>query len=220
MQIPASFRIDTVLFDFDGVVADTEPSYDLFWNSKAEKFNLGFENFAAMIKGETLRNIIGEYFKCASDSEKAAIAKDLDAFEQEMPYKEIPGSANFIRILKERGFKLGLVTSSSMHKMKYALAKLGLENCFDAIVTGDSIKEGKPNPQCYITAAQMLKSDPSNCAVFEDSINGMRAALGAKMRLFALSTTLPMEKIKMYSNTIFENFSNSQKILEALGDKG
>lgn len=212
--------IDTVLFDFDGVVADTEPSYDLFWNSKAEKFNLGFENFAAMIKGETLRNIIGEYFKCASDSEKAAIAKDLDAFEQEMPYKEIPGSENFIRILKERGFKLGLVTSSSMHKMKYALAKLGLENCFDAIVTGDSIKEGKPNPQCYITAAQMLKSDPSNCAVFEDSINGMRAALGAKMRLFALSTTLPMEKIKMYSNTIFENFSNSQKILEALGDKG
>lgn len=212
--------IDTVLFDFDGVVADTEPSYDLFWNSKAEKFNLGFENFAAMIKGETLRNIIGEYFKCASDSEKAAIAKDLDAFEQEMPYKEIPGSANFIRILKERGFKLGLVTSSSMHKMKYALAKLGLENCFDAIVTGDSIKEGKPNPQCYITAAQMLNSDPSNCAVFEDSINGMRAALGAKMRLFALSTTLPMEKIKMYSNTIFENFSNSQKILEALGDKG
>lgn len=186
--------IDTVLFDFDGVVADTEPSYDLFWNSKAEKFNLGFENFAAMIKGETLRNIIGEYFKCASDSEKAAIAKDLDAFEQEMPYKEIPGSANFIRILKERGFKLGLVTSSSMHKMKYALAKLGLENCFDAIVTGDSIKEGKPNPQCYITAAQMLKSDPSNCAVFEDSINGMRAALGAKMRLFALSTTLPREK--------------------------
>lgn len=212
--------IDTVLFDFDGVVADTEPSYDLFWNSKAEKFNLGFENFAAMIKGETLRNILGEYFKCASDSEKAAIAKDLDAFEQEMPYKEIPGSANFIKILKERGFKLGLVTSSSMHKMKYALAKLGLENCFDAIVTGDSIKEGKPNPQCYITAAQMLKSDPSNCAVFEDSINGMRAALGAKMRLFALSTTLPMEKIKMYSNTIFENFSNSQKILEALGDKG
>ena len=212
--------IDTVLFDFDGVVADTEPSYDLFWNSKAEKFNLGFENFAAMIKGETLRNIIGEYFKCASDSEKAAIAKDLDAFEQEMPYKEIPGSANFIRILKERGFKLGLVTSSSMHKMKYALAKLGLENCFDAIVTGDSIKEGKPNPQCYITAAQMLKSDPSNCAVFEDSINGMRAALGAKMRLFGLSTTLPMEKIKMYSNTIFENFSNSQKILEALGEKG
>lgn len=212
--------IDTVLFDFDGVVADTEPSYDLFWNSKAEKFNLGFENFAAMIKGETLRNIIGEYFKCASDSEKAAIAKDLDAFEQEMPYKEIPGSANFIKILKERGFKLGLVTSSSMHKMKYALAKLGLENCFDAIVTGDSIKEGKPNPQCYITAAQMLKSDPSNCAVFEDSINGMRAALGAKMRLFALSTTLPREKIKMYSNTIFENFSNSQKILEALGDKG
>lgn len=212
--------IDTVLFDFDGVVADTEPSYDLFWNSKAEKFNLGFENFAAMIKGEILRNIIGEYFKCASDSEKAAIAKDLDAFEQEMPYKEIPGSANFIRILKERGFKLGLVTSSSMHKMKYALAKLGLENCFDAIVTGDSIKEGKPNPQCYITAAQMLKSDPSNCAVFEDSINGMRAALGAKMRLFALSTTLPMEKIKMYSNTIFENFSNSQKILEALGEKG
>ncbi len=212
--------IDTVLFDFDGVVADTEPSYDLFWNSKAEKFNLGFENFAAMIKGETLRNIIGEYFKCASDSEKAAIAKDLDAFEQEMPYKEIPGSENFIRILKERGFKLGLVTSSSMHKMKYALAKLGLENCFDAIVTGDSIKEGKPNPQCYITAAQMLKSDPSNCAVFEDSINGMRAALGAKMRLFALSTTLPREKIKMYSNTIFENFSNSQKILEALGDKG
>lgn len=212
--------IDTVLFDFDGVVADTEPSYDIFWNSKAEKFNLGFENFAAMIKGETLRNIIGEYFKCASDSEKAAIAKDLDAFEQEMPYKEIPGSANFIRILKERGFKLGLVTSSSMHKMKYALVKLGLENCFDAIVTGDSIKEGKPNPQCYITAAQMLKSDPSNCAVFEDSINGMRAALGAKMRLFALSTTLPREKIKMYSNTIFENFSNSQKILEALGDKG
>lgn len=212
--------IDTVLFDFDGVVADTEPSYDLFWNSKAEKFNLGFENFAAMIKGETFRNIIGEYFKCASDSEKAAIAKDLNAFEQEMPYKEIPGSANFIRILKERGFKLGLVTSSSMHKMKYALAKLGLGNCFDAIVTGDSIKEGKPNPQCYITAAQMLKSDPSNCAVFEDSINGMRAALGAKMRLFALSTTLPMEKIKMYSNTIFENFSNSQKILEALGDKG
>lgn len=208
--------INTALFDFDGVVADTEPSYDVFWNSKAESFKMGLKNFAAIVKGETLKNILDEYFKEASEEEKEAIAKDLEKFEKEMPYKEIPGAVSFVKFLKEQGFKLGLVTSSSMRKMKYALPKLGLLNCFDAIVTGDYIKEGKPNPLCYLTAAQLLKSEPSECAVFEDSINGMRAALDAKMRLLALSTTVDEDKVKQYSNVVFKNFLEPRKILDAL----
>ena len=208
--------VNTALFDFDGVVADTEPEYDKFWNSKSQEFGLGLDNFAAMIKGKTLRNILEEYFPDATDEQKSALSGDIDKLELEMPYPQIPGAVDFIRTLKKYGFKLGLVTSSPMRKMRSALPKLNLSDAFDAIATSDFVKEGKPNPQCYLTAAQMLKSEPSECAVFEDSINGMAAALNAKMHLFGMATTLPENKIYRYTSAIFPDFLNREKILEKL----
>ena len=52
----------TALFDFDGVVVDTEPIYDLFWNDAAKRYGLGIDNFADIIKGTTLPYILEKYF--------------------------------------------------------------------------------------------------------------------------------------------------------------
>ncbi len=111
-------KITTALFDFDGVVADTEPLYDIFWNEMAKIYHLGIPEFAAKIKGTTLSFIFKTYFSSFPEEEIRKIAFASTEYELKMDFPEVSGSVNFIERLKERNVRLGLVTSSSSVKMQ------------------------------------------------------------------------------------------------------
>lgn len=207
--------VDSLLFDFDGVIADTEKIYDAFWNAKGREFSLGYENFAALLKGRTLKNILAQYFGKFDEAViEERVIKDLRRMEANMDFAPIKGSVEFLKSLK--GYKKALVTSSSANKMKNALAKLGLTGVFDAEITSDFVSEGKPNPQCYLIAAEKLGALPENCVVFEDSESGMQAALNAKMHLIGLSTTLSEAIVLKYTKNIFADFSQPKAVLECV----
>lgn len=207
--------VDSLLFDFDGVIADTEKIYDAFWNAKGREFSLGYENFAALLKGRTLKNILAQYFGKFDEAViEERVIKDLRRMEANMDFAPIKGSVEFLKSLK--GYKKALVTSSSANKMKNALAKLGLTGAFDVEITSDFVSEGKPNPQCYLIAAEKLGALPENCVVFEDSESGMQAALNAKMHLIGLSTTLGEAAILKYTKNIFADFSQPELMLECV----
>ncbi len=209
-------NIDTILFDFDGVIADTEAAYSVFWDRLELEYNLGIENFSSKIKGRILSSILGEFFSGCTQAQIDKIEVDLEEMEINMPFEFIEGAKEFLIYLKELGYNIALVTSSNMPKMRVALQTLGLENIFEVLVTGDIVKEGKPSPMCYLQAAKFFNKEPEKCLVFEDSINGMKSALNADMSLFALPTTVTAEEIKPYTQNIIKNFVDKEAILASI----
>ena len=186
----------TALFDFDGVVADTEKIYDIFWDEMGKRYEQPFEHFAAQIKGTTLPYIMEKFFSAYPEELKQQIIKESNDFDHTMPIPAMPGAIGFINGLKKQGVAVGLVTSSDNIKMARALQLLNLEQTFDTLVTADRITKGKPDPMCYLLAATDLQVSPADCVVFEDSLAGIQSATQAGMRVIGLSTTYPQEKIR------------------------
>ncbi|MDR1258148.1 MAG: HAD family phosphatase [Tannerellaceae bacterium] len=201
-------QVKAALFDFDGVIVDTEPIYDVFWNGASVRYRIGIDNFADVIKGTTLPDIIEKYFSDRPTEEVSKLINESVKYEANMPLPAMPGSIEFLRLLKANGVRIGLVTSSDRAKIKRATAMLRLENLFDTIVTADRITRGKPDPMCYLLAASDLKLSPADCLVFEDSLNGIQSALSAGMRVIALSTTNPADILKNKVYRVIPDFRN------------
>ncbi|MDR2123017.1 MAG: HAD family phosphatase [Flavobacteriaceae bacterium] len=200
--------IQAFLFDMDGVVADTESQYDLFLSKLKEEYQLA-SDFVNQVKGTRLPDIMEKYFSHLSEEEKREIEDKVINFERnDMEYKYIPGASEAIRLAKKKGFKIGLVTSSLKVKVEVALKKLNLENTFDVVVTGNDVTQGKPEPQCYLLAADKLGVLPEKCLVFEDSFAGIEAGKRAKMKVIGLSTTNSEKSLADKVNIIIPDFVN------------
>ncbi len=102
----------------------------------------------------------------------------------------------FIKSLRENGFKIALASSGPGKNIRLILQGLGIENYFDAVVSGEDVTEGKPNPQCFLLAAQKLGITPKDCIVIEDAVAGVAAAGSAGMHCIAITNTHPAEKLK------------------------
>ncbi|WP_455638052.1 HAD family hydrolase [Parabacteroides sp.] len=202
-------KLKTALFDFDGVVVDTEPIYDIFWNEAGKRYGLGIDNFASVIKGTTLPYIMDKYFSDRSEEFRRQVIKESTEYESTMPLPAMPGSMEFLHLLKEKGVKIGLVTSSDDTKIERAFKLHPLDNIFDTVVTADRITKGKPDPMCYLLAANDLGVSPADCLVFEDSFAGIQAGTAAGMRVIGLSTTNPEESLK---DKVYEVIPNFEKI--------
>jgi len=199
-------QLKTALFDFDGVVVDTEPIYDLFWNDAAKRYGLGIDNFADIIKGTTLPYILEKYFSGYTEEFRQMVTKESTEYEKTMPLPPMPGSIEFIRMLKEHGVQIGLVTSSDNAKVKRAFGLLHLDNLFDTLVTADRITQGKPDPMCYLLAAKDLNVSPEDCIVFEDSFNGLKAGMASGATVIGLATTNSREDIAPLCHYVLDDF--------------
>lgn len=197
-----------VLFDMDGVMLNTEPLYDKFWEEAAVRYNITIPNFARVIKGTTLPNILKQYFSEYSQEEINQLIKEVDDCEANMIFDEIPGSIDFVKTLKDVGIKVGLVTSSTSRKMVEVNKQRAFDQLFDTIITAEHVTHGKPNPECFLIGAKNLGEDPKNCFVFEDSHAGIQAGISAGMRIVGLSTTLGEEAIKNKCLKVIPDFKN------------
>jgi len=206
-----------VLFDMDGVVIDTETQYDKLWKHLGDRYNVGIENFEKVIKGTTLPNIIKKYFSTLTEDEKDTIIREVDKFESNMDFPEIPGSLQFINELKSKGIKVGLVTSSTQTKLNSVNKERHLDQLFDTIVAAERVEHGKPNPECYLLAAQDLNVEPQDCIVFEDSFNGIQAGKAAGMKVIGLATTHSADELRDKTDIIIPDFKNfSPEELQAI----
>jgi len=201
-------KLKTALFDFDGVIANTEPLYDQFWNKAPLRYGLRITEMAQKIKGLTLMNILDSYFRTSSEQTRKQVWDDCIAFEKQMDFPPVKGVLSFLQLLKGQGVKIAIVTSSGQEKMNHVFEVMKLEGLYDLLVTGDQIKKGKPAPDCFLLAAKKLESEPEDCVVFEDSYNGIKAGLAAQMRVVGLSTSNPEEKLKKYTDLVIPDFDD------------
>ena len=182
----------------------------------AEKYHIGIPDFPAKIKGTTLQRIYELYFSDYSSEELGKITRACDEYEETMDFPEVKGAVRFLHMLKTKGYREGLVTSSYRIKIERALKLMDIEKVFDTIVTADRITSGKPDPMCYLLAARDLQVDPGECVVFEDSFSGIQAGTVAGMRVIGLATTNPEEAIGDKVSAVIPDFSRPEKVLELL----
>ena len=183
------------LFDFDGVVVDTEPQYTLFWDEKGKKYHPEIPNFGHHIKGQTLIQIYKQFFR-EPESLQDEITRQLLDYELTMHFEYIDGVVDFMKELREKGVKLAIVTSSNDAKMANAYREHPeLKTIVDYIVTADRVTHSKPHPECFMLGAEMLGVEKNYCIVFEDSFHGIEAGNRAGMKVIGLATTNSAEAI-------------------------
>ena len=128
--------IKGVLFDLDGVLIDTEGIYTQFWQAVDKRFPTGVKNFAQVIKGSNLHNILHTYFP--SPEMREQVNALLNDFQRDMRYEYFPGTITLLDELKRRNIPLCIVTSSDPDKMRELYhQKPEFSSYFQAIVTGD-----------------------------------------------------------------------------------
>ena len=185
------------MFDLDGVVFDTEPQYSRFWGGQCRMYHPDQPGLENMIKGQTLVQIFNRFFSGELKKEQEAITRRLDDFEMTMHFDYIAGFTDFIARLRSQGVKTAIVTSSNKTKMAVVCKRHPeLTGMFDVILTSEDFERSKPDPDCYLKAAQRLGCADDECVVFEDSINGLRSARAAKMFVVGLATTNPFDTVK------------------------
>ena len=196
------------LFDLDGVVFDTEPQYSIFWGAQCREFHPEHPGLEHEIKGQTLVQIYDAWFSGPLADKRALITERLNQYEQQMSYDYLAGFEQYIKGLRAQGVKTAVVTSSNQPKMEAVYAKRPeFKELFDAILTAEDFERSKPDPDCYLKAAQCFGVDAKDCVVFEDSFNGLKSGRAAGMYVVGLATTNAAEAIKPLCDKVIENFS-------------
>ena len=100
-----------------------------------------------------------------------------------------------MKSLSEHGIKVALASSAPIENIRLVTQSLGINDYFQAIVSGRDVAEGKPSPQVFLLAAQKLGVEPKHCIVIEDAIAGVSACKRAGMRCIAVTNTHPRESL-------------------------
>lgn len=188
--------IKACIFDLDGVIVDTAKFHYLAWRRLAQELGFDFtEEDNERLKGVSRMDSLNILLEIGGveldDDKKEELAKNKNEWYVElileMDEKEIlPGTTEFLTMLKEAGLKISLGSASKNAKM--ILKKINLLHMFDCIIDGTDISKAKPDPEVFLLGANALNVDPSECVVFEDAVSGVEAAISAGMYVIGIGT--------------------------------
>lgn len=200
--------LKAVIFDMDGVLIESEH----LWR---KAMILGFSEFGMTLSEDDCRKTMGlrigevielwlEKFGLRSMSTKEIEVRITDILIHliETEGKFIAGIPELLDFCSKNQIKIGLATSSSKLLMNTVLKKLGILKTFDAVLSAEDLKYGKPHPEVFLNCADELACLPSECLVIEDSLNGIIAAKAARMQVVAV----PDEEHKTRKEFIVANY--------------
>ncbi|QHT71012.1 HAD family phosphatase [Rhodocytophaga rosea] len=215
---------EAVIFDMDGVVIDTRKPIEAFWIALGNKHQIAItqELMETRIHGCPARQTINALFGNLSEAQKEEIFEEGEEFETSMEYIAMAGVKSLLQSLKANQIPTALVTSSLRPKVDKVINHLALEGLFEVIVTSDLVKIGKPDPACYVMAAEKLGKNPASCVVFEDAVSGVKAAIGAGMLTVGVGTGMQEKLLKEtgaidckpdFHNVAIRNHKNSLELV-------
>lgn len=181
-----------VIFDMDGVLIDSEPLWKI---AEVEGFaKVGLDTQATDFEesvGLRIDEVVkiwhqktlwtGKTVKEVEDDIVNILIREIHAQGQAMP-----GVKNALELFKSNGYKIGLATSSYQRIIDAVLHKLQIAEYFEVCHSAEHEIHGKPHPAVYLTAAEQLGVHPTECLVFEDSLNGVIAGKAARMKVVAV----------------------------------
>ena len=193
--------LEAVLWDLDGVIADTGPYHFLAWQDVFRKRGVNFTeadfNHHFGQRNDTIiQSALG---KNISPGELDAIADEKEANYRRRVggnVEPLPGAIELIKSLGEHGIKAAIASSAPLENIELIIRGLDIENCFQAITWGREVTEGKPSPQVFLLSAEKLGAEPRNCVVIEDAVAGVTGAKKAGMKCVAVTNSHPRNSLK------------------------
>ena len=189
---------NAVIWDLDGVIADTAPFHFLAWQRVARDRGITFTEIDfKQTFGKRNPEIIAEKFSpglTSAEIETLSIHKE-EIFRRiaKQSIKPFPGVLNLLLSLKSAMWKMALASSTPAENIRLIVGALGIAGLFDTVVSDKDVSRGKPDPEGFLLAASRLEVLPIDCVVIEDAVAGVRAAKAAGMKCIAVINTNPAE---------------------------
>lgn len=209
-----------ILFDFDGVLADTLDDLFLSWKYAFSKFNVNIKKedyflLEGMNVLKIAKNISKKYGLIIDDYKKIVEIKNKFYLENHS-FNFYDGVFELIDILKQENILIGIVSASPKEKLEKTVPKGFLEK-FDVVISGDDVELGKPNPDPYLVAIKNLNLNPKECVVVENAPLGIKSAKSAGIFCIAICSTLEKSYLNE-ADIIIESFKDlkNTKILKKL----
>lgn len=219
--------IETVIFDMDGVLVDSEPLWRRAKVNAVAKFGGTItEQLAYQSTGLRIDEIANYWIRycgldesCSVDLQNAILDEVIEQINSKGEL--LPGVLDSLQWLSTTDLKIGLASSSPLRLIEAVLKAFDIEKFFDIYVSAEHLTHGKPHPQVYLDAAEKLATEPHHCLAIEDSFNGLIAAKAARMTAVCVpepgqenNPRFGIADIKLAS---LEEFVGSAQVKDVLG---
>lgn len=209
--------LEAVIFDFDGVLVDSEPlHYQAFvLIARSLGIELTFEQYVQTYIGFDDRDAFRVMLEVVGQEPTAERVAELcdkkqPAFEMltsaaaKAGVIAVPGAVALLDAVIASGLKVAIASGATRADIDLMLSVLDRRDAFKVIVTADDVEYSKPDPASYAKAAAALEVDPSHCVAIEDTVAGLRSAKGAGLRTLAVTTTHEAEMLKAEAERVVE----------------
>lgn len=183
-----------LIFDMDGVIVDSTPTHTEAWRRYLQRHGIDIPGIQERMLGKHNAEIVRDFFATPEldddivfqhGAEKEKLYREIIA--PDLGNRMVSGIREFLH--RHRGIPMGVATNAEPANVDFVLDHAGIRKYFRAIVDGHEVERPKPFPDVYLRAAELLKTAPDDCVVFEDSPAGVQAAHAAGMRVVGITTT-------------------------------
>lgn len=216
-----SNTVKGAIFDMDGLMIDTEKLLVKYWRQAAAEFGyemtfehvLGIRSLSRKYSVPKLKGFFGDEFPF--DEVRSLRIRLMNEYIDKNGFDIKKGLFELLDYLKSKGIKIAVATATSRDRAVMYLERINALQYFDAVICGDMVKNGKPEPDIYLTAAAELGLPPEECAAFEDSPNGLKSAYAAGCKAVMIpDLSQPDSETEPYTTAVYESLDKAVDFFE------
>lgn len=188
------------IFDMDGVLVDSHPVHMRAWERflRSQRRPVSQQDLDFILEGRKREEILRHFLGDLTPELLVSFGRQKEALfrEEAVNMKPIPGVTRFLDELASASVPMGVASCGGRGRVNHLLEQLQLTHYFRFIITGDDVRDGKPDPAIFLKTADHLKISPQDLLVFEDSVSGVRAARAAGMNCLGIADDSRAEELK------------------------
>lgn len=215
-------NLKAVLFDLDGTLIDSEYFHYECWNEVLGDYGVQLDysdwlkNYAGIPLPQNAKNLLTKY---QINADLVAVVKRREALTLErLKTKDVglmPYTLEMIEFLDERKLLQAIVTSSPREDVEAIFDRNGLRKYFTLMITRSEVVQNKPDPEGYLKCCALLGIKKEECIVFEDTINGIKAAKAAGLKCIAVQSNLEVHPSLSIADELFLDLGAAKRALLA-----